>query len=355
MTDRIDRFPAEYSAFLQDLKARIRGTQLHAALALNSELVLLYWRIGKEILAQQRRHGWGAKIIDQLARDLKVSFPDMRGLSPRNLKYMRAFAEAWPDEQFVQQVAAQIPWFHNCVLIDKTTTVVEREWYIRKTIEHGWSRSVLVHQIESRLRDRQGTAITNFSRTLPKPQSDLARDILKDPYTFDFLSLGDDFGERDLERGLIEHVRSFLLELGVGFAFVGSQYHLEVGGQDFFIDLLFYHLRLRCYVVVELKVCEFQPEFAGKMSFYLSAADDILRHPDDKPSIGIILCKTRERVIVEYALRNNGMPIGVAEYQLADMLPEQMRDSLPTVEALEEELQAASSAQRDGSDNQFDR
>lgn len=344
MADAIAHLPADYDAFLQHLRARIRDARLRAALAVNSELVLLYWRIGQDILARQHQQGWGAKIIDRLARDLRVSFPEMRGLSPRNLKYMRAFAEAWPDEPFVQQVVAQIPWGHNVRILDYVREQPAREWYIRKTIEHGWSRSVLVHQIESRLRDRQGAAITNFSRTLPTPQSELAHEMLKDPYTFDFLSLGDEFEERDLERGLLQHVRDFLLELGVGFAFVGSQYHLEVGGQDFYLDLLFYHLGLRCYVVIELKVCEFQPEFAGKMSFYLSAADDLLRHPDDQPSIGIILCKTKERIIVEYALRDNARPIGVAEYQLASMLPDRLKESLPTVEALQEELQTAVSA-----------
>ena len=347
MTDEITSVPVGYDVFLQDLKVRIRDARIRAGLAVNSELVLLYWRIGQDILTRQQEQGWGARIIDRLATDLKVSFPEMKGFSPRNLKYMRAFAEAWPDEVFVQGVLAQTTWYHNLTVIEKVKSPIEREWYIRKTIEHGWSRNILVHQIESRLWDRQGATITNFSRTLPAPQSELARDILKDPYIFDFLSLGDEFQERDLERGLLEHIRSFLLELGVGFAFVGSQYHLEVGGQDFYVDLLFYHLRLRCFVVIDLKVCEFQPEFAGKMSFYLSAADDLLRHADDQPSIGIILCKTKERIIVEYALRDNARPIGVSEYQLAAMLPDRLKDSLPTIEALEEELQTAVSTTHD--------
>ncbi len=221
----------------------------------------------------------GAKVIDRLARDLRHAFPEMKGFSPRNLKYMRAFAEAWPDFEFVQQVAAQIPWFHNCILLDKLQSETERAWYISRTIEHGWSRTLLVHQIEGRLHERQGQATTNFSRTLPSPQSELAQSLLKDPYLFDFLSLGKEAHERDLERSLLQHIREFLLELGVGFAFVGSQYHLDVGGQDFFIDLLFYHLRLRCYVVIDLKMTDFQPEYAGKMNFYLSAIDDTLAIP----------------------------------------------------------------------------
>lgn len=342
MNDELAPAPAEYLDLLSGIKERICSAQLRAGLAVNRELVLLYWGIGRDIVARQMQQGWGAKVVDRLAADLRIAFPEMKGFSPRNLKYMRAFADAWPDDPFVQQLAAQIPWFHNCVLIDRIKDPAQRQWYIGKTIEHGWSRNVLVHQIESDLYSRQGSAITNFSETLPKPQSELAREVLKDPYNFDFLSLGNDLAERDLERGLLEHIRSFLLELGVGFAFVGSQYHLEIGGQDFYIDLLFYHLRLRCFVVIDLKVCEFQPEFAGKMSFYLSAADDLLRHSDDQPSIGIILCKTKERIIAEYALRDNNKPIGVAEYQLAITLPEQLKGSLPTIEALEEELQTVS-------------
>ncbi len=243
-----------YDDFLQELKERIRSAQVKAALSVNRELVLLYWQIGRETIIRQQQQGWGAKVIERLARDLKAAFPDMKGFSVRNLKYMRAFAEAYPDEQIVQQAAALIPWFHNCVILDKVKNKFEREWYIQKTIENGWSRNILVHQIESGLYHRQGKATTNFENTLPKPQSELAQQLLKDPYNFDFLSLGKEALERDLEKALIEHIRDFLLELGVGFAFVGSQYHLEVGNQDFYIDLLFYHLHLRCYVVIDLKI-----------------------------------------------------------------------------------------------------
>lgn len=331
-----------YDDFLRDLKQRIRSAQVRAVLAVNSELVLLYWQIGRDILTRQHQQGWGAKVIAHLSADLRSSFPEMKGFSRTNLLYMRAFAEAYPDEQIVQQLAGQIPWFHNCTLLDKVKNPTERQWYIQQTIQYGWSRNILVHQIESGLYRRQGKATTNFERTLPQPQSELAQQLLKDPYNFDFLSLGKDALERDLERALIDHIRDFLLELGVGFAFVGSQYHLEVGGQDFYLDLLLYHLRLRCYVVVDLKMSDFQPEYSGKMNFYLSAADDLLRHPDDQPSIGIILCKSKNQAIAEYALRDLSKPIGVSAYQLQSALPEQLKSSLPTIEELEDVLETVS-------------
>jgi predicted nuclease of restriction endonuclease-like (RecB) superfamily len=277
-------------------------------------------------------------VIDWLAKDLRREFPDMKGFSPRNLKYMRAFGESYSDEQFVQQVAAQIPWFHNCVLLDKVKDPTEREWYIRQTFENGWSRNVLVHQIQTGLFERQGKAVTNFARTLPPSQSDLAQQLLKDPYNFDFLSLGQEFHERDVERSLLINIRDFLLELGVGFAFVGSQYHLEVGGQDYYLDLLFYHLKLRCYVVIDLKIGEFKPEDSGKMNFYLAVVDDVLRHEQDAPSIGLILCQTQNRLISEYALRDMKKPIGVSAYELTRSLPEELKGSLPTIEEIEAEL-----------------
>jgi predicted nuclease of restriction endonuclease-like (RecB) superfamily len=304
--------PKGYAELLAELRQRINGARLRAALAVNRELVLLYWSIGRDILARQSAEGWGTKVIDRLASDLRRTFPEMTGLSARNLKYMRAFAEAWPDLEFVQQVVALLPWGHNTRLLEAVKTPAERKWYAQQAIHHGWSRNVLCHQIDSDLFARQGGALTNFPRTLPTEQSELAQQIIKEPYNFDFLSLGPDMLERDLERGLIEHLRSLILELGKGFAFVGSQHHLEVGGQDYYLDLLFYHLRLRCFVIIELKIEEFKPEFAGKMNFYLSALDDQLRHPDDKPSIGIILCKGRNKVVVEYALRDVSKPMGVA-------------------------------------------
>jgi predicted nuclease of restriction endonuclease-like (RecB) superfamily len=333
-----DLFSRAYHALLQDLKERIQSAQLRASVSVNRELVLLYWSIGREILVRQAQENWGTKVIDRLADDLKRAFPSMKGFSPRNLKYMRALAEAWPDEQFVQQAVAQIPWGHNVRILDYVKDAAQRECYVRATIEHGWSRNVLVHQIESGFHRRSGAAVTNFERTLPPPQSDLAQQVTKDPYTFDFLMLGDDAHERQLERGLLEHLRKFLLELGVGFAFVASQYRMEVGGNDFFIDLLFYHLKLRCFVVIDLKATAFQPEFAGKMNFYLAAVDDLLKHKDDQPSIGLIICKTKDRIIAEYALRNTNAPIGISEYRLAEALPASLEGILPTVEELEAEL-----------------
>jgi predicted nuclease of restriction endonuclease-like (RecB) superfamily len=335
--DPIQKF-AGYDEFLRDLKERIQQAQLRAALSVNRELVLLYWEIGRDILTRQQQQGWGAKVIDRLARDLRRAFPGVKGFSPRNLKYMRALAETYPDGQFVQQVVAQIPWGHNVRILDYVKTPEEREWYIRQTVENGWSRNVLVLQIESGLYHRQGKAITNFSRTLPSPQSDLAEQTIKNPYNFDFLTLEKEARERDLERGLLKHIRNFLLELGVGFAFVGSQYHLEVGGKDFYIDLLFYHLRLRCFIVIDLKMREFMPEDGGKINFYLSVVDDLLRYPDDQPSIGLILCKTENNVVAEYALRDLNKPIGVSAFQITESLPKELKGSLPTIEELEAEL-----------------
>lgn len=329
-----------YSTLLTELKQRIRSARLRTVVSVNTELILLYWSIGRDLLARQRAEGWGAKVITRLAADLRRAFPDMTGISARNLKYMRTFANAWPDREIVQQLAAQLPWGHNMILLHAIKSPVEREWYARQTIENGWSRSVLTHQIESRLFARQGRALTNFTRTLPAAQSDLAQQLFKDPYSFEFLSLGTDMLERDLQRGLLDHVRSLLLELGKGFAFIGSQFPIEVGDQEYFIDLLFYHMKLRCFVVLELKVEGFKPEFAGKMNFYLSAVDDRLRHPDDQPSIGIILCKSRNEIMVEYALRDSSKPMGVAQYRLSEVLPERLRSDLPTVADLEPEFQS---------------
>ncbi len=330
--------PQGYASLLNDLKERIRAAQVRAAVAVNRELVLLYWCIGRDILVRQKERGWGSKVIDRLAADLQREFPEMTGFSPRNLKYMRAFAEAWPDESIVQQLVAQIPWGHNVRILDYVKDTPEREWYVRATIQNGWSRSVLVHQIESGLYHRQGKAATNFTRTLPSPQSELAQEMVKDPYNFEFLALAEEARERDLERAVIQQLRDFLLELGVGFAFVGSQYPIRVGGEEFRIDLLFYHLRLRCFVVLELKMTQFQPEYSGKMNFYLSAIDDLLRHPDDQPSIGIILCKTKNQVVAEYALRDLRKPVGVSEYRLTPTLPKNLQASLPTVDELKTEL-----------------
>lgn len=329
---------ADYQQWLKNLKTRIQSAQQRAVLAVNQELITLYWHIGSEILQRQHQQGWGSKVIDQLAQDLRQAFPDMKGFSVRNLKYMRRFAELWPDAEFVQQPAAQLPWFHICTVMDKLPTEDERRWYMQKAIEYGWSRNVLVHQIESRLLERQGKAATNFAQTLPSPQSELAQQTLKDPYIFDFLSIGAQAHERDIEQALTQHVSQFLLELGAGFAFVGKQVPLAVGGQDFYLDLLFYHLKLRCYLVVELKAGDFNPAHIGQLSFYLTAVDEQLKTEQDAPSIGLLLCKSRNKIIAEYALRDNSKPIGVAEYQLAQALPADLEEQLPSIERIEREL-----------------
>lgn len=330
--------PEGYADWLSDLKDRIHSAQQRATLAVNRELVLLYWHIGRDILTRQAEQGWGAKVIERLAHDLRAAFPEMKGFSPRNLKYMRAFAQAWSDAEFVQAVLAQLPWYHQLALLDKLPNAETRRWYATKAIEHNWSRNILVMQIETRLLERSGKAITNFDARLPKPQSDLARESIKDPYRFDFLGLTDEAQEREIENALIKHVTEFLLELGAGFAFVGRQVLLDVGGDEFFIDLLFYHLKLRCYVVIELKGGKFKPEHLGQLSFYLTAVDEQIKHPQDNPTIGLLLCKNKNKVVAEYALRNNSQPIGVAEYQLLASLPPELQTSLPSIEQIEREL-----------------
>lgn len=332
--------PPGYSAVLNDLKSRIERERVRVYSSANAAMVLLYWDIGRVILLRQENEGWGAKVVDRLSVDLRGAFPDMKGLSPRNLKYMRAFSEAWPDRAIVQEVLAQIPWYHHVALLEKLNDPEERLWYARRSAAEGWSHAILVLQIEGRLHERQGKAQTNFPSTLPAPGSDLATQMFKDPYLFDFLGTADLRRERELEQGLLDHIQKFLIEMGVGFAFVGRQMHLEVSGQDYYLDLLFYQLKLRCYVVVDLKSGEFRPEYAGKMNFYLSAVDDRLRHPDDSPSIGLLLCKEKDKLTVEYALRDTKKPIGVAEWRtrLVESLPKELRGALPTVDQLEAEL-----------------
>lgn len=330
--------PLGYAEWLTELKSRIHTAQQRATLAVNRELVGLYWHIGSEILVRQSDQGWGAKVIDRLAHDLRSAFPDMKGFSPRNLKYMRAFVLAWPEPEFVQQAAAQLPWFHLCTLLDKLKTRDERDWYLAQAVEHNWSRNVLAIHIETGLRERSGTAQTNFSARLPKPQSDLARESLKDPYRLDFLGLGKEAEERDIESALVQHITQFLLELGAGFAYVGRQVHVEVGGDDFFIDLLFYHLKLRCYVVVEIKAGKFKPEHLGQLGFYLTAVDAQIKAEQDGATIGLLLCKTKNKVVAEYALRDSSRPMGIAEYQLIESLPTTLQTSLPSIEQIEQEL-----------------
>lgn len=330
--------PADYAAFLDDLKTRVRSAQLKAAVAVNTELIQLYWDIGRAILQRQQTEGWGTKVIERLGQDLQREFPGQAGYSPRNLKYMRAFAEAWPDLAIVQQAAAQIPWFHNVVLLEQVKDPVARLWYAKATKEHGWSRAVLEHQIETDLYGRKGRAVSNFQKALPATTSDLARETLKDPFTFEFLTLAEDHAEAELEKGLVAHIQKFLLELGVGFAFVGSQYHLEVGGDDFYIDLLFYHLKLRCYIVFDLKARAFTPEAVGKMNFYCSVVDDQLRHESDHRTIGIILCKSKNKVVAEYSLRDIDKPLAISTYvtRLVESLPEELSKELepPTLKAM---------------------
>lgn len=328
---------SNYEQLLSDLKMRIQTAQVKAALAVNTELVLLYWQIGQDILMRQQQAGWGKGVIGRLSKDLQREFPEIKGFSPRNLGYMKAFAAAWPDEQFLHQLGAKIPWKHNCILLDKVKDPEARLWYIQQTIQNGWSRNVLVLQIESDLYTRQGGAITNFERTLPQPQSDLAQQLIKDPYNFDFLTLSNAAHERELEAALVTHMRDFLLELGVGFAFMGSQYPLSVDGKEYRLDLLFYHTHLRCYVVIDLKMGEFEPEFTGKMNFYVSAVDDMLRRGDDQPTIGLVLCKSKQKTTAEYALRNLNTPIAVSTHQMKAALSA----SLPTPEQLAMELDTA--------------
>ena len=332
--------PDSYELFFADLKQRISTARVKAALAVNQELIMLYWQIGSRILVTQEEEGWGNKVIPKLAKDLKREFPDMTGFSARNLGYMKRFAEAWPDESNLQQLAAKIPWFHNCVLLQKVKSPEARQWYIQKTVENGWSRSVLTMQIETDLYQRQGGAVTNFERTLPKPQSDLAKQMLKDPYSFQFLTISDEAAERELERGLVERIRDFLLELGTGFAFVGSQHYLNIGGEDFYLDLLFYHLELRCFIIIDLKMGDFKAEYTGKMNLYVSAVDDMLRKEGDNPTIGMVLCKSKNKTIAEYALRNVSTPIAVSTHKL----PKKLQESLPTPEQLEMEMDAAMAA-----------
>jgi predicted nuclease of restriction endonuclease-like (RecB) superfamily len=330
--------PEGYADWLADLKSRIHTAQQRATLAVNRELVLLYWQIGQDILARQAAQGWGAKVIERLAHDLRTAFPEMKGFSRANLMYMRAFAQAWPDAEIVQQAVGQLPWGHNLVLLTRLKDPQQRLDYAQSAIAHGWSRNVLNIHIETRLLQRTGKAVTNFDVSLPKPQSDLARESLKDPYRLDFLGLGREAGEREIENALVKHVTEFLLELGAGFAFVGRQVLLDVGGDEFFIDLLFYHLKLRCYVVIELKGGKFKPEHLGQLGFYLTAIDRQVKHEHDNPTIGLLLCKSKNKVVAEYALGDKSQPMGIAEYKLLESLPDELQTSLPSIEQIEREL-----------------
>lgn len=336
---------ANYAKFIASLKAKIRSTQIKSAIAVNKALIKLYWEIGREIIEKQDQEGWGTHVLEKVAKDLQAEFPGVEGFSRRNMFRMRAFYEAYEK---VPQTVAQldelpifsIPWGHNALILEKVKNGQERLWYAQKTIENGLSRSVLTVWIENDAYGREGKAITNFKASMPAIQSDLAQQSLKDPYIFDFLTLHKEHLEKELEDELVKHIQKFLIELGQGFAFVGQQYPIKAGEKELYIDLLFYHLKLRCYVIIELKAREFDSRDAGQMSAYLSAVDDLLRHQDDKPSIGIILCKTKDNVFAEYVLRNFNRPIGVAEFEvkLVEELPKELKSSLPTVEEIEAEL-----------------
>jgi predicted nuclease of restriction endonuclease-like (RecB) superfamily len=330
--------PAEYGAWLTSIKRRIQGARQRAVLSANAEQIRLYHEIGLEILERQARDGWGAKVVGRLSADLRAAFPDAKGFSTRNLMYMRDFAAAYPDDAIVQQSAAQLPWFHIVTLITKLNTPAQREWYAREAVTQAWGRDVLTQQIRSQLHLRQGAAVTNFAQRLPAEHAGLAAQILKDPYHFDFLGLGDEAHERDIELALMRHITRFLLELGAGFAFLGRQVRLEVGGDEFFIDLLFYHTRLKCHVVVELKASAFKPEHAGQLNFYLSAIDAQMKAADDRPTIGLLLCRSQNRLVAEYALSGIDKPIGVAEFELVRSLPEPLDTNLPSIEEIEEAL-----------------
>lgn len=329
----------EYLAIVEQVKREIKTAQYQASVHVNTELILLYHSIGTVI---NEHKAWGNKFIENLAADIRREFPASKGYSVRNLKYMAKFAQTYPDREFVQQVVAQIPWGHNLVLLDKISEPEERRWYLATCQKNGWSRSVLIHQIESGLYQRQVLAdkVSNFERRLPSPQSELAVQTMKDPYIFDFIPFQEDMVERDIEQALVRDVTKLLLELGTGFAFLGNQYHLNVGGDDFYIDLLFYNLNLRCYVVIELKTGEFKPEYAGQLNFYLSAVDGILKQEQDNPSIGLLLCKSKNDLVAEYSLKDMSKPISVSAYQVTSNLPEELGKQLPSIEDIQKRITA---------------
>lgn len=340
VAESLPEMPEGYESFIKEIKERITNKRLETVLAANSGMIVLYWEIGNAILKRQKNEGWGAKVIDRMSADLKTEFPDMNGFSPRNLKYMRKLAGAWPDFEIVQRTVAQIPWRSNITLLDKLTDPDTRLWYAKKTVEHGFGKDMLVFQIETQLHIRQGAAIQNFGTAMPPAQSDFASQIFKDPYVFDFLGTADPRKEAELEQKLINHIQKFLLELGQGFAFVGKQVHLELGGSDFYLDLLFYHLKLRCFVVVELKAGEFDPGHVSKLNMYLNVVNDVLRHAHDNPSIGLLLVKSKNKLVVEYSLAGFGNPIGVANWErdMQKSLPDDLKASLPSIEEIEKEL-----------------
>lgn len=329
----------DYKSYIETLKKEIAQSRIKANLAVNKELILLYWKIGKNILEMQEKEGWGAKVVEQVSKDLRKDFPEMRGLSIQNISYMRQFFQEYPENQIIQQAVGQIPWGHNILIISKVKDPEQRLWYVHQTIGNGWSRNVLAMQIDTKLYERQGQAITNFKETLPSPQSDLAHEIVKSPYNFEFLNIEGDIYERKLEKALVDHIRDFMLELGKGFAFIGSQYKLTLSNQDYYLDLLFYNLQLRCYTIIELKTGPFKPEYAGKMNFYLNVLDHEVKDEQDNASIGIILCREKDHITAKYALDGIKRPLGVSEYQLSKDLAEKLKEALPKPKDLEKDLE----------------
>ncbi len=332
MTKELDN--NNYAALIQTLKTEISQARIRAHLSVNKEMISLYWRIGNQILERQDKEGWGTKVIENISNDLRKEFPEMKGLSARNLVYMQTFAKAYLDFPITQAALAQITWYHNITLLDKIKDYEERIWYAKETAKNGWSRNVMVAQIQTGLYNRQGKSLNNFKSTLPAAQSDLAQSIIKDPYNLEFLDIQGKIHERELEGKLIDHIRNFLLELGQGFAFIGNQYHIELEGEDYYLDLLFYHVKLKCYVVVELKTGKFKPEHAGKMNFYLNLMDRQVKDKSDNPTIGLILCEDKKGITVEYAIEGINKPMGVSQFKLTEKLPEQLKQYLPTAKEL---------------------
>ena len=327
----------DYFSTIETIKQNIRTAQYRATISVNKELLLLYHSIG---LVINEHKAWGNKFIENLAADIKLAFPDVTGYSVRNLKYMAKFSLRFPDKEFVQAALAQITWYHHIALMDKVKGADEHIWYAEQAARNGWTRNVLVHQIESGLYQRQVLVekVSNFENRLPSPQSELALQTMKDPYIFDFIPFKEDMVERDIEQALVKDVTKLLLELGTGFAFLGNQYHLNVGGDDFYIDLLFYNLNLRCYVVIELKTGEYKPEYAGQLNFYLSAVDGILKKEHDNPSIGLLLCKSKNDLVAEYSLKDISKPIGVSAYRVTSNLPEELEKQLPSIEDIQKRI-----------------
>lgn len=336
----------EYREWLKDIKGYIRNQQVKAAVRVNEELLKVYWKLGEDICIHKAEAQWGSGFYESLSKDLKTEFPDMKGFSITNLKYCKRFYELYNQSDTIRQQIVDeftspiftIPWGHHTEIIAKCKSVDDALFYVHKTIENGWSRAVLLNFLDAKLHQAEGKAITNFTRLLPPPVSDLAQQTLKDPYNFDFLTIRQNYDEKELQEALTNNITKFLLELGNGFAYVGQQYRLKVGEQEFFADLLFYHLKLRCYVVIELKVERFKPEHLGQLGFYVTAIDKNMKSEVDNPTIGLLICKTKDSVVAEYALGATTLPIGISEYELKRVIPDEFKGSLPTIEEIEEKL-----------------